>query len=173
MYNSLGCVIGRDVSADDYGDIFGYVCGLKSGQYCNGITANASTGHFGAYGMCNSTEQLSYVLNAYAKAQGSSSASACAFSGSASTKAAASATGSCSALLAQAGTAGTGSITSSPSATGGGSSGSSGNSGGSSSSSSSKGAASGTTVPHVQVGVLSLGVYAAIALMSGLAMVCL
>jgi len=166
MYNSLSCVVGKKVDQDSYSDLFGYICGLKNGQYCNGITANATTGSYGAYGMCDAEEQLSYVMNAYAKAQ-SDVSSGCAFSGSASIKSATSASGACSSLVAQAGTAGTGIITSSPTATGAGAAGSSG------SSSSSSGAATPLNMQHVQIGMVSLGFYVLVAVTSGAAMIVL
>jgi hypothetical protein len=129
MYNSLSCVPANSVSPSAYGDLFGTVCGLgASKNVCAGIAANASSGTYGAYGMCNATEQLGFVLNAYYNANGKSS-SACAFGGSATLKSATTATGSCSSLMAQAGTGGTGKVTASPTAGGGngGSGGSTGN----------------------------------------------
>ncbi|KAI6891630.1 hypothetical protein KC318_g13663, partial [Hortaea werneckii] len=57
MYNSLKCVISSDVDQDNYGDLFGTVCGLGDGSQCDGIAANATTGNYGAYSMCNSSSQ--------------------------------------------------------------------------------------------------------------------
>ena len=131
MYAALSCVP-NNVGDDEAGELFGTVCGLGASQnVCAGITNNATTGVYGAYGMCNATEQLGWALNAYYLAQNSNNrASACNFGGSATTKASAAATGSCSALISQAGPQGTGTVTSGPNATGG--SGSSGSGSGSS-----------------------------------------
>ncbi|RMY37196.1 hypothetical protein D0866_03422 [Hortaea werneckii] len=72
MYNSLKCVVSSDVDQDNYGDLFSTVCGLGDGSQCDGINANATTGEYGAYSMCNSTEQMAFVLNQYYQAQDSS-----------------------------------------------------------------------------------------------------
>lgn len=173
MYNSLTCVVASSVSEDDMGDLFGTVCGLSEAA-CKGISANATTGTYGAYSMCNSTEQLAYILNQYYnEASSANKASACNFQGSATTKSAHSATGACSSLMAQAGTAGTGSVTSSPTATGAGAASSGSGSSSGSSSSSSKGAASGLNVPSTDFGVLGMGVYVVGAVLSGAAMLLL
>ena len=125
--------------------------------------------------MCNTTEQLAYVINAYVNAQtGTIKASACDFSGSATSKATAKATGACSSLLSQAGTAGTGVVTSSPTATGAGAAASEAT--GSSSSSStatSSAAAAGLSIPSVDFGLLNLGIYVFGATLSGAAMILL
>ncbi|KAF1351880.1 Glucanosyltransferase-domain-containing protein [Delphinella strobiligena] len=171
MYNSLTCVVSSSVSEDDEGDLFSTVCGLSS-TACDGIAHNATTGVYGAYSMCNSTEQLAYVLNAYyEEATGTNKASACSFKGSATTKSATSATGSCSSLIAQAGTAGTGKVTSSPTATGAGAASS--GSGSAKSSSTSKGAAAGRAIPSYDFGIVGLGAYVAGAVLSGGAMLLL
>ena len=173
MYNSLTCVAASSVDTDSIGDLFSTVCGL-SDTACAGIAHNATTGTFGAYSMCNSTEQLAYVLNAYYNEQSSSNkASACDFKGSATTKSSHSATGQCSSLMAEAGTAGTGTVTSSPTATGAGA-GSSGSSGTKASgSASSSGAASGVAIPAFNFGLVGLGAYVSVAALSGAAMLLL
>jgi len=168
MYNSLSCVVSSSANSSDFGTLFGEVCGY--GDYCGGIEANGTTGSYGAYGMCNSTEQLAFVFNAYYVAQ-KSSASACDFGGSATVKSATKATGVCSSLLAQAGTAGTGTVTSSPTATGAGAAGSGGS--GSSSATSSGAASPGVSFPVLNAGYLSFGVYLFGALLSGAAMIIL
>ncbi|KAF7198092.1 1,3-beta-glucanosyltransferase [Pseudocercospora fuligena] len=114
MYTSLGCVVAGNTDTDNYGDLFGTVCGLGD-DVCAGITANASTGSYGAYSMCNSTEQLAFAFNQYYLSQ-NSAADACDFNGAAVTKSATSASGTCETLMSQAGTAGTGTVTSSPTA---------------------------------------------------------
>jgi hypothetical protein len=113
MYNSLSCVASNSVSADQYGALFGTVCGINP-KACAGIAANASSGTYGAYGMCNATEQLGFILDTYYKGQ-NKAANACAFSGSATLRAAAATpSGTCASLMSQAGTAGTGKVTGSP-----------------------------------------------------------
>lgn len=140
------------------GDLFGTVCGLDSSA-CAGIAHNATTGVYGAYSMCNATQQLSFALNAYAKAQ-SNFNNACDFSASAVTQSAATATGNCKALMSQAGTAGTGTVTAAAT-------------GKSASSTGSKGAAVGVSVPSFDFGLMRLGLYVAGAAISGAAMILL
>lgn len=141
MFNSLTCAPKSDISAEDVGELFGTVCGLGDGSQCDGIAANASTGDYGAYSMCNSTEKLGWVMDAYYQAQDSTNqASACDFDGNAATVSAASPSGACSSLMNEAGTAGTGVVSSKPTATGAGA-GANGGAGESGSASGSQGAA--------------------------------
>ncbi|KAK4924673.1 1,3-beta-glucanosyltransferase gel3 [Elasticomyces elasticus] len=163
MYDSLTCVVKSSVSPSDYGSLFGQVCGLGA-AVCAGIQANATTGKYGAYGMCNATEQLAFALNQYAAGQ-KNNPSACDFGGSATTKATASANANCKGLVSQAGSAGTGTVTSAPTAASG--------SGGGAAATSSKGAAHAVSVPGFEFGVLQLGVYIVGAALSGAAMVLL
>ena len=136
MFAALTCVP-NNVDQDQYGDLFGYLCGTDG--VCDGITANATTAEYGSYGMCNPEQQLGWAMNAYYQVQvnNGNGASACDFSGSASTQAASSPTGECKTLISQAGSNGQGTVTSGPSATGG-----SGGSGGS-------GSSSGAGVPSI------------------------
>ncbi|KAM0710501.1 hypothetical protein Q7P35_002864 [Cladosporium inversicolor] len=133
---------GADISAESVGELFGTVCGLGDGAQCDGIAANASTGDYGAYSMCNSTEKLGWVMDAYYQAQDSTNqASACDFDGNAATVSAVSPSGACSSLMSEAGAAGTGVVSSKPTATGAGAA-ANGGSGESGSASGSQGAAS-------------------------------
>lgn len=163
MYDSLNCVVSDSVDEQDYGDLFGIVCGLKDGEACRGIAKNATTGSYGAYGMCNAKEQLGFALNQYAKGQ--LDGNGCNFSGSASSKQA-TATGSadsqCKALVSQAGSAGTGTVTAVPTGTGAAVSGSK-----------SPDAAGALTVPTFETGALQLGAYIFTAVISGMAMILL
>ena len=170
MNKALSCVPTDEVTDDNIGDFFGVVCGLGD-NVCAGIAANASTGDYGAYGMCNAREQLGWALNAYYEQQvkAGNGASACAFSGSATTQNAVSPTGACKTLISQAGSAGAGTVTSAPTATGG-----SGGSGGSASGSSSKGAAPGqATMPSLNFGVVQLALYLVCAFIAGAGMIVL
>jgi len=154
MMETLSCAVSDKATEDDFGDIFGYICGLKDGQYCAGINRNVTAGAYGAYGMCSAKEQLSFALNTYAKAV----PNGCGFKGKASTKTATSSPSGCSNLLKEAGAAGTGSVTSAPKASGS----------GSANATEAGSSASGLVVPGVGMGMAMLG-----AIASGMAMVLL
>ncbi|KAF4556250.1 1,3-beta-glucanosyltransferase-like protein [Elsinoe fawcettii] len=159
MVQTLECVASSNIADDQFGQLFGQVCGYNDGAACAGINTNSSNGAFGAYGMCNATEQLSFAFNSYYQSQ-KKAANACNFGGSASTKSASSANSACSPLLQQAGSAGTGAVTSRPTSSGGSNSGSS------------SGAGSPLSMHHVSLnGVLSIGAYLFVAGASGAAMV--
>ncbi|KAK3359460.1 Glucanosyltransferase-domain-containing protein [Lasiosphaeria hispida] len=100
MYQSLSCVPAKSLSVKDYGDIFGYICGADP-RACSGISGNTTTGVYGAYSMCNATQQLGHVLDAYYKNQNSAS-TACDFKGQALVTKAAAANDNCKAALASA-----------------------------------------------------------------------
>ncbi|KAJ9604046.1 1 3-beta-glucanosyltransferase gel4 [Cladophialophora chaetospira] len=175
MYNALTCRP-NNVDDDSVGDLFGIVCGLGQGT-CDGITANATTGDYGAYGMCNPQQQLGWALNSYYEQQNAAGngASACDFSGSATSTAASSPTGNCAALISQAGSAGTGTVTSAPSGTGGSGSGS--GSGGSGSGSTSGSSSSNAGVPGYSssshFGFLTVAAALTFAFVSGAGMILL
>ncbi|CEP65001.1 1,3-beta-glucanosyltransferase GAS1 LALA0_S16e00408g [Lachancea lanzarotensis] len=135
MSSSLNCVVDDSVSEDDYGELFGVVCGTIS---CDGITANGTNGTYGSYSFCNAKDKLSFVLNNYYLKNGKSK-SACDFSGSASLQSATTAS-SCSSALSQVGSVGTGSASGLSSFTNSGSS-----SGSASGSASKSGSASGSS----------------------------
>ena len=162
MMSSLSCVVSPSVNETNYNDLFGLVCGMP-GTPCAGIQHNATTGTYGAYGMCNATEQLGFALNQYAKSQ-TNIAQACDFGGSATTQVAVatSPSGSCKTLMAEAGTAGTGTVTSQPTGTAV-----------SSSKASHSGAAGAVTVPSLNIGILQLGVYVFGAVVTGAGMILL
>jgi 1,3-beta-glucanosyltransferase GAS1 len=101
MVSTLSCVASSSVSNGTLiGQLFGQVCGYP-GNACAGIASNTTTGSYGPYSMCNSTEQLSYAFDTYYKGQ-QSAASACNFGGSAVLVKAAGAASSCSSVIAQA-----------------------------------------------------------------------
>jgi hypothetical protein len=163
MVKSLSCVANSGISGNSSADLFDYVCGLDNAA-CAGINVNATTGVYGAYSMCSASQKLSFVFDQYYKAQGKAS-TACSFSGNAKVQTGATSS-TCSSLLSQAGTAGTGTVTSAPTATGGSSSKSSG-------ASTSKSAAGAVTVPRLDTGLLQLGAYLLFAGMAGAGMILL
>jgi hypothetical protein len=176
MDKALNCVPSSQINTHNIGVIFGLVCGLSQSA-CAGIAANASTGDYGAYGMCNPMQQLGWALNSYYEEQlaAGNGASACDFSGSATTQAAVSPTGQCASLISQAGSGGTGTVTSAPTATGGSSGGSGGSSSGSGSSStgSSAGIPGQSTLASLNFGYVQLGLYTVCAFIAGAGMIIL
>ncbi|ETI29502.1 hypothetical protein G647_01955 [Cladophialophora carrionii CBS 160.54] len=177
MFNALTCRP-NNVDSEDVGELFGVVCGLADGV-CDGITANATTGDYGAYGMCNPEQQLGWALNTYYEQQAAqgNGASACDFGGSATTASPTAPTGNCASLISQAGSAGTGTVTSAPSGTGGSGSGS-----GSGSASGSGSGSSGSSSPNAgvpgfsassQFGFLSVAAALTVAFVSGAGMILL
>jgi 1,3-beta-glucanosyltransferase GAS1 len=179
MFNALTCRP-NNVATDDIGELFGVVCGLGDGT-CDGITANATTGDYGAYGMCNPQQQLGWALNSYYEQQNAqgNGASACDFGGSATTASPTAPSGNCAALISQAGNQGTGTVTSQPSGTGGSGSGSgSGSNSGSGSGSGSSGSSSPNAgVPGFStsgnVGIFSVMAAITVAFVSGVGMIVL
>jgi hypothetical protein len=158
MLETLSCVVADNVAEKDYGDMFGFICGEKKGQYCSGINKNATSGPYGAYGMCSNKEQLSFAVNAYAKAV----SGGCSFKGKATTKAAVatpSASG-CVSLLQAAGAQGTGVVSGAPRASGSGSA-----------ANAAQGAAAGLSAPQFSAGAFGLGLYVLGAVASGMAMI--
>ncbi|KAE8371890.1 Glucanosyltransferase-domain-containing protein [Aspergillus bertholletiae] len=124
MDEGLTCVVKDSVSEQEYGKLFGMICG--NAGVCDGLARDAIKGKFGAYSMCSARQQLSFVLNQYYQQQSKENqASACDFGGAASTKNASKTTGSCSSLLSQAGSAGTSTVSFKPTSSGGSGSGSS------------------------------------------------
>ncbi|KAK4100195.1 carbohydrate-binding module family 43 protein [Parathielavia hyrcaniae] len=99
MFASLSCVPASSTSPEDYGAIFGYVCS-EAPDACAGISGNTTSGVYGAFSMCDATQQLGYVLDQYYKAQ-NSAATACDFEGQATVQEGA-ADSSCSAALSSA-----------------------------------------------------------------------
>jgi hypothetical protein len=100
MFNSLSCVPQPNLDSKSYGSIFGFICG-KNAALCAGISENTMTGVYGAFSMCNDTQKLGNVLDAYYKSLNSASG-ACDFQGQAMTTAPAAAAASCSAILSSA-----------------------------------------------------------------------
>lgn len=159
MYAAAGCVVSESLSTSKYADLFSTVCGKTD---CGGLTANATTGDYGAYGMCSTKQQLAFALNKYYIEQNRAD-TACDFSSSATTKATTAASGTCSAQMKEAGTAGTGTVTTEATATADSSS---------SSSTSSSGAAS-TIQSSASFGSFQIFAYVATALLAGVGMIVL
>ncbi|KAF2747514.1 carbohydrate-binding module family 43 protein [Sporormia fimetaria CBS 119925] len=136
MMETLGCVVNEDeLDEENYGELFGTVCGLEDGEFCAGINNNATAGPYGAYSMCEPKQKLSFALNAYHKKY----ANGCDFEGQAKTTSAkASSEAECKDLVEQAGPEGTGTIAA-PSGDG--------NGNGNGNGPKKEGAASGLTVP--------------------------
>jgi 1,3-beta-glucanosyltransferase GAS1 len=166
MYEALTCVPSSEVNNNNVGALFGLVCGLGQ-DTCAGIAANATSGTYGAYGMCNPQQQIGWALNAYYEQQSASGngASACDFSGSATMQSAVYPTGTCAELVSQAGGQGTGTVTSAPTGT------VSATSGGSTS----HGAAAPgiSTMASLNIGVAQIAVYMLFAVGTGTGMILL
>ena len=171
MVQNLTCVAKSGLSDDDIQTQFNYICNPALGTYCPGVTANGTTGKYGAYSVCNATDRLSFAFNQYylnQTATNSQNTSPCEFSGKAE-KVSPKLASSCKAINSQAGAAGTGSITSAPTATGGSGTGSSSGS----TSSSSKGAAVILGVPSFDFGIVKLAAYITSAMLVGVGIVLL
>jgi len=168
MVSSLDCVAVTGLSGNETANLFSTVCGLDSSA-CNGIAANATTGIYGAYSMCDAYSQLSFAFNQYYLSQGKAS-TACNFNGNAKTQSG-TVNSNCKALLSAAGTAGTGTVTIAP--TGTGVSGGSRTGGSSSSTTTKKSAAGAVIVPRFDMGLLQLSAYLLVAGMAGAGMIVL
>lgn len=169
MEDSLSCALKDTVSGDQIEKLFETVCGY---DVCEGVTTNATTGKYGAYSVCSPKQQLSYAMNLYYEQQSAKgkAQSACDFNGAASTRTSSSPSGTCSALLKEAGNSGTGTVTSSPTGVAGAAAvGSS----GSASASTSEGAAYMNAPGRVTVGIWQLGLYVITAIAAGAGMVLL
>lgn len=167
MMSSLSCQANTGLSGNDTATLFSTVCGLDNSA-CDGIAANGTTGVYGAYSMCTSYQQLSFAFDQYYKAQNKAS-TACSFNGNAKVTTS-SVSSSCSAILSEAGTAGTGTVTNAATvaATGTGSSGAS-----ASASTTKKSASGAVLVPRFDTGLLQIGAYVFAAGLAGMGMIVL
>jgi hypothetical protein len=109
MISSLSCVVSDKLDKTGYGDLFGTVCGNDKSA-CEGILSDASRGTFGAFGVCSSKDQLSYVFDRYYQNQ-KQDKRACDFNGAATLQSAKDLDGNCKALMSEAGGSGTGQVT--------------------------------------------------------------
>ena len=103
MYASASCAPSSGLNTSDYGEIFGFICAEKP-SVCAGINTNTTTGVYGAYSMCNDTQKLAHVMDAYYLDQ-KSARSACDHDGKAEIHSAPSPASSCKSKLDQAATA--------------------------------------------------------------------
>ncbi|KAJ5799069.1 CAZyme family GH72 and CBM43 [Penicillium psychrosexuale] len=163
MYDASACVVAGSLASTKYANLFSTVCGYTD---CSGLTANATTGEYGAYSMCSTKQQLAFALNKYYVEQ-DRAADACSFSGSATVKASTKATGTCSTQIKEAGTAGTGTVTTENTATADSSS--------ASSTASSTTSSSGAIRVHhsSSFGSFQVAAYIATALLAGVGMIAL
>ncbi|KAL9131904.1 MAG: hypothetical protein Q9217_000264 [Psora testacea] len=169
MVSNLTCVARAGLSDDDIQIQFDYICDPRQGNNCGGILANASTGSYGAWSMCNATQRLSWAFNQYylnQTATNTRNANPCDFSGQAQ-KVSPKPANSCKAAISQAGAAGTGSVSDAPTATAGG------GSSGSGRTSSSSAAAGFVGAPAFDFGILKLAAYITSAMMVGAGMMLL
>jgi hypothetical protein len=121
MMDSLSCIANSSVtssfSTSDYSSTFQSVCSSDP-DVCAGISSNGTTGTYGAFAACNSTELLSWALNQYYQHQ-NKVASACDANGTAMLVTPMKNLDSdCSIMLAEAGSAGTATLTTTPTPTG-------------------------------------------------------
>ncbi len=166
MTGSRTCVVNANADMNAFGNVFNYIC-TNDPTACTGIAHNASSGTYGAFSVCNPGEQLSYVMDQYYQGQPQANqASACSFSGLASTQSASSAAGSCSSLLAQAGTNGNGTVAT-PTGNSANQGGTSSPTSASTSTATKSGAASALSIPSFDMGLLQLGVYVFCASLTG------
>lgn len=162
MVSNLTCVAKPDMSDVDLQANFDYLCNPKLGTYCDGINANATTGKYGSYGMCNAKQQVSWAMNEFfldQQANNPKNTNPCNFHGS--TTQTPKLASSCKALVSQAGAGGTGTVTSAPT------------NAAPSGSSSKSSAAGATTIPVFDFGLLQLAIYVATAGMVGAGMILL
>ncbi|KID87785.1 beta-1,3-glucanosyltransferase [Metarhizium guizhouense ARSEF 977] len=96
MFKAASCVPANSLKADDFGDIFGYICGSDR-SLCAGIDGNFTTGKYGTYSMCSSKQKLAFVLDAYYK-KNKNAASSCDFKGQATTQSASGSQSNCAKL---------------------------------------------------------------------------
>lgn len=96
MVRSRSCVPKSSLQQKSFGSVFDFICS-KNTDLCVGISANATSGIYGAYSMCEDSAKLAFVMDAYYQKQ-NSAASSCDFDGAANTQKAAN-EDSCAALL--------------------------------------------------------------------------
>lgn len=164
MVQNLTCVANSGLDAKALKTHFDYICDDRNGNNCEGITADAKIGKYGAFSMCDPTDRLSWAFNTYFFDQTNNNPEnndPCNFDGDAK-KQNPSPPSSCKAAVSQAGADGNGVITSAPSGTRG-----------AQSTSSKTGAATSVTIPNFNFGMLQLTAYVVVAAATGAGMVLL
>jgi len=113
MMQTFTCVANPNITRDDAISAIFDACDQQL-NICSGISANVTTGAYGAYSVCNMTARTSFAFNQCYNIRNSGSAT-CDFNGLAvSQQNSTSQSDTCSILLRQADAAGTGTITSDP-----------------------------------------------------------
>lgn len=84
MYSSLACAVVPGTNEDTYESLLADVCSLDV-DACTQIGSNGTTGEYGIYTACNSTEQLGFAFNRYYSSKNKST-KACDFNGAAQTQ---------------------------------------------------------------------------------------
>ncbi|XWW97656.1 hypothetical protein V2A60_005641 [Cordyceps javanica] len=82
MVSSLACVPKEGLDKEQFARVFNFACGNANRGLCAGISGNTTSGVYGAYGMCEASAKLAFVMDAYYKKQ-NSGAFACDFDGAA------------------------------------------------------------------------------------------
>ncbi|KAF4627183.1 hypothetical protein G7Y89_g10978 [Cudoniella acicularis] len=113
MFSSLSCAAASGVNNTTAPTILSQICGLDS-TACSAINTDATAGKYGAYSVCNLTQQVSWAMNQYYLSQNNASTS-CNFGGQAKIQSPSIVGTQCQAILAQVGPVGTGIVTSLPS----------------------------------------------------------
>lgn len=106
MMSGLKCTAKSSIDPKAVGPLFDELFGYTNGNL-SGIVRNTTTGIYGPYSMCNSTEQLSWAMDAYYKMQKSAS-TACDFAGNATVVASPNQASTCSSVIAAATSANSG-----------------------------------------------------------------
>lgn len=157
MVKSLSCKAKDDIDPEDLGDLFSSVCGMDK-EACAGFATNPKKGSYGAYSMCNPTEQLSHAYNTYYELNGKKD-TACDFDGTAELDDAEKPEGNCAKLIKEAGKDGSGTVNAAPTA------------GDGEGSASGTSAASPLAIPSFNFGILSLSAYLVCAMTAGAGMI--
>lgn len=165
MVQNLTCVANSGLDDKTLKNDFDYICDERQGNNCDGINADAKSGKYGAFSMCEASDRLSWAFNTYFFDQTSNNpgnTDPCNFNGDAK-KQTPSSPSSCKAAVSQAGIGSNGVITAAPS----------GASGANPSSTSKKSAAGAVTIPNFNFGMLQLAAYVVCAAAAGAGMVLL
>ena len=161
MFQNLTCVANSGLDTEALKSHFDYICDERNGNNCEGITADAKSGKYGAFSMCDPTDRLSWAFNTYFFDQTKNNAAnddPCNFDGDAK-KQTPSSPSSCKAAVSQAGADGNGVITSAPN--------------GAKPTSTKTGAATSVIIPSFNFGMLQLAAYVVVAAAAGAGMVLL